>query len=1115
MKPENATAPGMLDDGEARRRAIEATGRSFVMEASAGTGKTHTLIHRILHLVLQQGPDGPPLRLSEICAITFTEKAAGEMKLRLRQYLEQAVLDATATSPRRARAREALNELETASISTFHSFAVGLLKEKPIEAGLDPHFSALDEIQSELYFKEIWESWIGRALDTRDPVLEKALRNGFRLSTLEDLARILRMHWLTIRDLARDVPLPQEQFRESMRAYLRQGKEFLQRARKREDKLAGHLAKMLHWLEAPDPEAEKVSRFANTGTAANWDGGKDTVQAVREFLRETVEFRISYDNLPRQILLDEVMRWLLEDFLREEWGKRKQADGLLDFDDQLYLARDLLRRHATVRHEFQDRYKTLLVDEFQDTDPLQLEIVLMLTSKESVSADPSLLRPEPGRLFIVGDPKQSIYRFRNADIETYLGLVDANRLQALGIERLHLTTNFRSIPSILGFVDATFQDSMHPPEDGGKYQPPYLAFGGQGARTLAADTPAVSLLGDFGNEENARRSTREFVEMESGRIARLIRQIHGSEAWRIQDSSAPDNDGWRAPRYGDMAILLPVLSHADALEEALSGLSIPYVLEGGKFYYARSEVSSAITVLRAVANPNDAVAVYGSLRSIFFGLSDEDLLQARMEGIGFDYRVPAPPDSPLRQPYEILLELHRQRHERRASETFEILLHKTGAREVLAVRGYQSLANLNKVGRTLRALQGEASFSQVIDLLRAMDAEGLAESESRLMEERSDAVRILSIHKSKGLDFPIVFIASLGLKKQARMKQLLADRHEKKLFALKLGARESGFQTASWDALVEHEKKREEAELVRLLYVGLTRARDHMILSVHTGNWKRIDGTDGAFPDVEGTRLKPLEHILNGCFSGAVSAARILDGAALDAVAVPPRPAPTAVSSDWGAVAAREYQQLQDLIRHTPATGMLHAAGDAPVTEAAAAADAIASPEEHVPESAQKRSLRLGTAFHEAMERVDFCDPNGLPDLLRDLARDQRLDPAGARALKEMVEICLASDLLERVRCAARAGGRILREIPFVRPVPGKGIEEGKIDLLFEEPDGWVLVDYKTDWVSREPEAAAEFFQHAYSPQINEYVQAMESLGVPIRSAYLLLARTGAALKML
>ena len=160
MKANNPMARRLEDDREQRRRAVEETDSSFIVEASAGTGKTHTLIDRIVRLVLVKGPAGPPLSLSQICAITFTEKAAGEMKIRLRQYFEQTLFDPQASSECLSRAREAIDDLEAAAISTFHSFAVSLLKERPIEALLDPHFIALDEIRSELYFREVWEPWI-------------------------------------------------------------------------------------------------------------------------------------------------------------------------------------------------------------------------------------------------------------------------------------------------------------------------------------------------------------------------------------------------------------------------------------------------------------------------------------------------------------------------------------------------------------------------------------------------------------------------------------------------------------------------------------------------------------------------------------------------------------------------------------------------------------------------------------------------------------------------------------------------------------------------------------------------------------------------------------------
>jgi ATP-dependent helicase/nuclease subunit A len=1105
MKREDSRIQKPDDDREQRRRAVEETNRSFIVEASAGTGKTRTLIDRIIRLVLEKGPAGPPLRLSEICAITFTEKAAGELKVRLRQHFEQTLKNQQTSSGNLLRAREALIDLETAAISTFHSFAVSLLKERPVEAALDPRFTALNEIRSELYFRDVWEPWIGRALENRNPILERALRNGIRLESLENLARILRLKWLIVRNLDSDSPPPEEQCRQKIQDLLLQGKNLLALAIKVEDKLVAFLERALNWLEHPDREADALAKPGGAGATANWTGAKDTVRVVREFVKETVEFQTAFQNLPAQQFLDDVVRWIKEAFMKEEWEKRKQAEGLLDFDDQLYLARDLLLKHKTVRREFQERYKALLVDEFQDTDPIQWEMVLMLSSEDFDEADISRLRPAPGRLFIVGDPKQSIYRFRNADIETYLDVVK-NR-EALGLNLLELTTNFRSVPSILGFVDSAFRDAMKAPDEDGYYQPDYLAFGDHGFRNTELQPPAVHLLGDISSEDDSKRTTRKLIERESRRIAKLIRSIHGSKSWKVER----EKDNWVVPQYGDIAILLPVLSYAYILEESLRDMEIPYVLEGGKFYYARSEVSSAITVLRSIANPNDSVALYGSLRSIFFGLSDEDLLQAHVEGQVFDYRKPVPSESPLHHAYEILLDLHRHRHQKRPSETFEILLQKTCAREVLAVRGFQSLANLNKLGRTLRALQDKGTFSQIVDLLATMDEEKLAESESRLMEERSDAVRIMSIHKAKGLDFPIVFAAALGLKRKTPARNLLADSRDRKIFALNIGSKDSGLQSARWDELIDEEKKRENAELLRLLYVGLTRARDHMILSTHTAAWKQTDDAERWVPDTAGTRLGPLSSFLEDCFSGSNKFMRIIDVDALDAAPDPERAFSAPTMKDWRSIADREFKALDVLIHNTPSAGKLQMAGQA--GEASLHEDS--APEDRMPEAAENRFVRLGIAFHEAMERVDLFSQKDHTRFTQELTARHRLDRDSALKLEDMMRISLSSDLLERARAAASSGRRVLREIPFVRSLNQGTIEEGKIDLLFEEENGWALVDYKTDWVSKDAGSVEEFFRNKYSSQIGEYLGAMQVLSVNVTSAYLLLARTGTAIKLL
>ena len=255
----------------------------------------------------------------------------------------------------------------------------------------------------------------------------------------------------------------------------------------------------------------------------------------------------------------------------------------------------------------------------------------------------------------------------------------------------------------------------------------------------------------------------------------------------------------------------------------------------------------------------------------------EDLLRARIEGLPLDYRLGVPNTSALHRPFSILQDLHKHRYDRPASETFEILLRETGAREVLAAHrgGFQSLANLGKLTRTLRARQGNMSFPEAVDFLTSTDEEEFEESESRITEERSNAARILTIHRAKGLDFPIVFLCGLGRKRYGKQPLFLAGSRDTKTYAVAVGKKRSGFRTANWDELLERERQRQDAELIRLLYVGMTRARDHLVISA-LHKWKRKkDGAEQ--PDLAETRLQPVYETLRQMLSDRPDLVRRLE----------------------------------------------------------------------------------------------------------------------------------------------------------------------------------------------------------------------------------------------
>jgi ATP-dependent helicase/nuclease subunit A len=1073
----------MTADARARCWAVEEVGRSFVLEASAGTGKTSILIERIVRLVLVEGPAGPPLRLREIAAITFTEKAAGEMKVRLRQEFEKR---AAGPGPEAELAAQALRDLETASISTIHAFAVSLLKERPVEAGIDPRFRALDEAEVELLFSEVWEAWLERAVADRGAAIERALRGGMALGDLRHLARTVSRHARELRELSPVAAAGGEEIEAERAALLRRGAALVPLILDPGDLLVGPLRAALEWLSGGPRNPPPAG---NSGRAAAWKGGRTTLDSARDFVRQTVELARKVERLAAERLLLDTARWLQSEFL-PEWEGRKRRDGLLEFDDQLLAARALLAGSPASRRDFQAQFSTLLIDEFQDTDPVQLEIALLLSCTDLGAVKLDDLRPAPGRLFIVGDPKQSIYRFRGADIETYLAAARHER----GLDPLKLTTNFRSLPPILLFADALFGRIL--PAEGASYQPAYLGFGGAGARSGGHDG-GVHLLCNGLDETDRPQNTRRFCEREAARIAELVHVMTSSPQWNVEER---DGSRRRGARPRDIAVLLPVLSYANILEEALREADVPYVLEGGKFYYERSEVSSAITVLGAVANPGDRVALYGALRSIFFGLSDEDLLRARIDGVPLDYRQDPPAGSKLEAPFALLRKLSDDRNLRPASETLELLLAGTGAREVLASRpgGVQSISNLAKLARTLRARQSSRTFSEVMELVTAMDELGREESESRVMEERSDAVRISSIHRAKGLDFPIVIVAGLGLKRSTRSADFLADRHERRCYALRL--ERTVLQSPGWKDLEKWESEREAAEQVRLLYVALTRARDHLVVSTHV-RWR------GEEAIVEGTRLEKAFPVLLELAAADPPLARVIDTAPLDASAAARKPVPAAAHAhewDWSAELIAGYAELERL-RSIPASVL------------PAKAPAEDDDEARLPDVAQSRARRLGIAFHEAMELADWRQPDSFEERAREVGARHRLDRDAVRWIGRAMQLVLESDLIRRALAAEAAGRPVWRELPYLRPAPqgrAGAMQEGRIDLVFRDARGWVVVDYKTDEIPRGEADPDSYFRERYAPQLREYADALRQLGIAPVSSFLLLARTGRAVEV-
>ncbi|MFM8534445.1 MAG: UvrD-helicase domain-containing protein, partial [Acidimicrobiia bacterium] len=532
--------------------------------------------------------------------------------------------------------------------------------------------------------------------------------------------------------------------------------------------------------------------------------------------------------------------------LHEELGEclvryeaRKQEAGALDFLDLLIKARDLACNNPEVAREFRKRFRVILVDEFQDTDPLQADLLLCLAG-----SDEGPLRP--GALFIVGDPKQSIYRFRRADVGAYRRIAEG--LGSHGAIPVTLQTSFRSVPAIQHFVNAAFRDDMTGDEEA--LQAGYVPL--LPHRAEVPEQPAIVALPigyPYGKSAYGppRVTLGALNEAQPDAVGAFIAWMLSPEcAWTVADGARR-----RKMVASDVCLLFRRFMYfgddiTRGYVEALESRGIPHLLVGGKTFHEREEVDVVRTALTAIEWPEDELSVYATLHGPLFALGEEELLEYHSIAHAFHpYRVPADlPDrlQPVATALTSLRELHGARNHRPVADTIGRVIAMTRAHAgfILWRGGEQVLANVLHISDLARRyeLEGGLSFRGFVDMLH--DASTRADSpEAPILEEGSDGVRLMTVHKAKGLEFPVVVLADMACK----LSRDDASHHldpAKKLCAVRIGG---------WSPLdlQEHnavEARRDEAEGVRLAYVAATRARDLLVVPAvgdgpYTGGWLR------------------------------------------------------------------------------------------------------------------------------------------------------------------------------------------------------------------------------------------------------------------------------------
>jgi ATP-dependent helicase/nuclease subunit A len=1095
-------------------RTTELTSR--ITEASAGTGKTTELVSSIL-AVLKRGA-----AISRVVAVTFTHAAAGEMKLRLRQELE-AHCSAESDPAIQARLASSLERLEEAFVGTIHSFCAQILRQRPVEARIDPDFKELSPLDASQLFSSVFRRWLGGRLSADSDTLKRAFA---RLSWLaekdEDPSRLLRdQAWKLAewRDLTK--PWTQRPF---------------DRQTETNTILDGLIDIVEEWRGAagvltfvpgplrPSIELAERARIQRRTDCPDYDSWESELHALLNRKPTPRDFRFLGDIeagrkkaiIQRyRVFADTVRRYTeradadfavrLRDELWpvvEEYQAAKQRDGSLDFTDLLLRARDLMKNDRA-RNWFQQRYKHVFVDEFQDTDPLQVDMLMLLASSDASEKDWRRAVPAQGKLFVVGDPKQSIYRFRRAEVSLYRRV--SQQLIGAGAEKCDLRTNYRSNQDLQEFVNAAFSERI----------PDYLPL--ELGREPIAGQPSVISLPVPHIQGKRGEVTKGAIETSGPKaIAAFVSWLVLQSGWKVSQRGG----SLRPIVESDICILFRRFT-ADVTREyvrELEARAMNHVLVGSKSLHDREEILVLRTALAAVEWPEDSLSVFALVRGPLFAIPDQTLIKFRyLYGRLHPFRD-LPSDlgaefESVRFALSLIRELHKKRNYRPIAATINDLLEHTRAHAGFALRpgGGRVLANVSRLIDVARRfeLTTATSFRSFVEYLQEESERGEA-NEAPLLEQDAEGLKLMTAHKAKGLEFPIVILAD----PTARLTDSdSGDRYieyDSGLCAQRI------LHCAPWD-LIENRAsealaEREEAD--RLAYVAATRARDLIVVTtIGTQEWD-----EGWLSPLNAAIYPPREQWRNSrsaewCDFGGDDTVLDWNSGLAGLLSVKPGLHQPRLGSHqvlWFNPALLDLNKEmaegianKEILRGDPKPGLVSydewksrrravlENGATPTFLVVAATDAAPGEGVKVPieiismglGDARPHSRRFGSLFHHVMMDAEFDSD---PIMLKRLAEAHAF---GLGCPEEEIgsAVNVVAAVLQHPLLKAAAGAAIAhREYPFLFMDEGGRIVEGNIDLVYRHGDEWIIVDFKTGSADRSE----------YRRQVEVYAKALQPRSV-------------------
>ncbi|MDQ1237865.1 MAG: hypothetical protein QG577_49, partial [Thermodesulfobacteriota bacterium] len=1013
-------------DGLQRKAILEDLDKTMLVEAAAGTGKTTSMVARMVRL-LATGRCTP----ERIAAVTFTRKAAAELRLRFRAALKDRIEQHSPVE--REKIRQAILRSDSCFIGTIHSFCAYLLRERPIEAGISLSFQEIDDAEDKVLLQEAWTEYVEGLYERQDQILQDLQRVGVEIEELKT-SYVKLCDFQDIEEWPMDpVPLPDlEWARQALTEYVRHMEKLLHHfpVRPHRDDLMNlyEIVVLMHRqsrnLRRTDEFMEILDKFRNKrGVGKRWPEGvaqcKSETERLRTFIEGTAEPVL---RIWRQHRYELLMSVVLAGVTTYQHLKRKK--GKLNFQDLLLFTAKMLKDHSSVRTYFRNRFTHVLIDEFQDTDPIQAEVIMLLTAEDPSMRDWKKCRPVPGSLFVVGDPKQSIYRFRRADIVTYNHVKSI--ISSSGGKLVTLSANFRALEPLIHWVNRAFEDAFKclPREA----SPDYVAL--QPVKTASGNerlcgVRCVRIPEGFSTVDKV-------VSYDAEAIACLIAEILDSKL-QICDSPAENAGGnTRDVNPSDFLIITPRLKNLQVYAKALQDRGIPFEVTGSTTLNEVPELSLLNSLLAALLEPHNPVRLVEVLRGPLFGVSDPELYEFKRAGGQFCFYSVIPSNLPetLRDYLDnAFARLKRYRiwlAKMPPATALEKILYDLGLalRSGLTAAGNMNAGGLFKAIELLRVSQ--TNLITLHDFQKSLQSLVTKEAEYDTMPalaSKASSVRLMNLHKAKGLEAPFVFLADpTGSFDHEPLIYIDRSRDKVKGYAALhtrrgLSAKPSILaEPVGWNELVHQEKSFQKAEFLRFLYVAATRAGHMLTISLPTKKsknpWAFFESSMQGVP--EWIPTSPAKETLSPQESTSCGEVERVQ---------------EEIQRRWSVVRERSFESTGVKARNVVSEqGVAH----------------------H-----QKGGTEWGTVIHYLLETAMKEPYVSLEKAARSALTENGLDVGLTSNCMEVVTRVMGSEIWKRVR----ASRRVLVETPFQtldQTSSGTGPEKplllrGVIDLVFEE----------------------------------------------------------------